>query len=269
MTDVLLHELCHIKRLDWLTTLSAYVIASVFWFNPLVWLAVKRLREESENSCDTAVLNSGRSDTDYAESLLAVATSCIHARRNNRSICNNLSTSNINPLLQTMLDQNTLKIRISRVLKDNKMNATEIKSEIRKTAAIALVLSTALLGVLGASQVLQAQQQPDTATRTTDEEILPLNTIQPMYPTAAAEAGVEGWAQVSFTVSADGTVAEDSIIIVDAEPSDIFNNNAIAAAKQFLFSPRIIAGQSVDVPNVQYVFRFYMSQASERAAQQQ
>jgi beta-lactamase regulating signal transducer with metallopeptidase domain len=131
MTDVLLHELCHIKRLDWLTTLSAYVIASVFWFNPLVWLAVKRLREESENSCDTAVLNSGRSDTDYAESLLAVATSCIHARRNNRSICNNLSTSNINPLLQTMLDQNTLKIRISRVLKDNKMNATEIKSEIR------------------------------------------------------------------------------------------------------------------------------------------
>jgi TonB family protein len=269
MTDVLLHELCHIKRLDWLTTLSAYVIASVFWFNPLVWLAVKRLREESENSCDTAVINSGRSDTDYAESLLGVATSCIHARRNNRSISNNLSTRNNNPLLQTMLDQNTLKIRISRVLKENKMNATEIKTEVRKTVAIAFVVSTALLGVLGASQVLHAQQQPDTATRTIDEEMLPLNTIQPMYPTAAAESGVEGWAQVSFTVSADGTVAEDSISVVDAEPSDIFNNNSIAAAKQFLFSPRIVAGQPVDVPNVQYVFRFYMSEASERAAQQQ
>jgi TonB family protein len=262
LTDVLLHELCHIKRLDWLTTLSAYVIASVFWFNPLVWLAVKRLREESENSCDTAVINSGRSDTDYAESLLGVATSCIHARRNN------LSTRNNNPLLQTMLDQNTLKIRISRVLKDNKMNATEIKREIRKTAAFALVLSTALLGVLGASQVLQAQQ-PDTATRSIDEEMLPLTTIQPMYPTAAAEAGVEGWTQVSFTVSADGSVDDSSITIVDAYPSDIFDNNAIAAAKQFLFSPRIVAGQPVDVPNVQYVFRFYLSEASENAAQQQ
>lgn len=270
LTDVLLHELCHIKRLDWLTTLSAYVIASVFWFNPLVWLAVKRLREESENSCDTAVINSGRSDTDYAESLLGVATSCIHARRSKHAVAqNNRSISNNNPLLQTMLDQNTLKSRISRVLEENKMNATEIKREVRKTAAIALLVSTALLGVLGASQVLHAQQQPDTATRTIDEEMRTLNTIQPMYPTAAAEAGVEGWTQVSFTVSADGSVDDSSITIVDAEPSNIFDNNAIAAAKQFLFSPRIVAGQPVDVPNVQYVFRFYLSEASENAAQQQ
>lgn len=270
MTDVLLHELSHIKRLDWLTNLMANVIACLFWFNPLVWLAVKRLRDESENCCDTAVINSGRSDTDYAESLLGVATSCIHARRHQQHHPLNTRTNrNSHPLLQTMLDQNTLKSRISRVLEENKMNASDIRKEVRTTAVIALVLSSALLGMLGASQMLYAQQQPAPAARTIDEEILPLNTVQPMYPTAAAEAGVEGWAQVSFTVSADGTVAEDSISVVDAEPSDIFNNNAIAATKQFLFSPRIVAGQPVDVPNVQYVFRFYMSEASERAAQQQ
>ena len=149
------------------------------------------------------------------------------------------------------------------------MNASDIKREVRTTAVIALVLSGALLGMMGASQLLYAQQQPDTSTRTIDEEMFPLNSVQARYPTLAAETGVEGWAQVSFTVRADGKVAEDSIRIVDAEPSDIFNNNAIAATRQFLFSPRRVAGQAVDVPNVQYVFRFYLSEASERAAQQQ
>ncbi|MBU2097990.1 MAG: TonB family protein [Gammaproteobacteria bacterium] len=247
----------------------ALVVASVFWVNPLVWFAVKRLREESENSCDTAVLNTGRNDTDYAESLLSIAASCIHARRHGpRNKQNNRSNRSSHPLVQTMLDQNTLKTRIGRVLEENKMSASELKKQVRKSVAVLLVLSAGTLGVLGSQQVLYAQQQPDPAQRTIDEEMFPLNTIVPVYPRSAAEASIEGWAQVRFTVSADGTVAENSVSIVDAEPADIFNNSAIDAARQFRFSPRIVAGEPVDVSNVQYVFRFYLSAESERAALQ-
>ncbi|MDO8909626.1 MAG: M56 family metallopeptidase [Pseudohongiella sp.] len=272
VTDVLLHELCHIKRLDWLTTLFAYVLVCVFWINPLVWLAFKRLREESENSCDTAVLHAGRSDTDYAESLLGVATSCIRARRHSSKRTNRDS----NPLMQTMLDQSTLKTRISRVLEENKMNANDMKKETKKTAALLFIISVGVLGALGSTRVLLAQQQSDPETRPApatrpmnDVEILPVNTIEPRYPTKAAEAGIEGWVHVIFTVSADGSVPENSIGIVDAEPADIFNNSALAAARQFRFSPRIRNGQPVDVPNVQYVFRYQLSsQESESAVQQ-
>ncbi len=70
-----------------------------------------------------------------------------------------------------------------------------------------------------------------------------------------------------FTVIADGSVEESSVSIVDSQPAEVFDSSAIAAAKQFLFSPRIVAGQAVDVPNVQYVFRFFMSEESERAGQ--
>lgn len=269
MTDVLLHELCHIKRLDWLTTLLAYVIASLFWVNPLVWIAARRLREESENCCDTAVLNSGRDDTDYAGSLLEVASSCIHARRHSqRAQNNNRSNRSSHPLVQTMLDQNTLKTRINRVLEENKMSAIQLKRQVKKSVAVLLLLSAGTMGVLGSHQVLYAQQRPNPDARTVDEEMYPLNSIVPFYPRVAAEASIEGWAQVRFTVNADGSVAESSVSIVDAEPADVFNNSAIAAAKQFMFSPRIVSGQPVDVPNVEYVFRYYMTEESERAARQ-
>ena len=267
LTDVLLHELCHIRRLDWLTTLFGYCVAALYWINPLVWQVFKRLRDESENSCDSAVLNSGRSDTGYAQSLLNVASSCIQSRRHRgtrqRSDGRDCNTV---PFAQSMLDQNSLKNRIRRVLGENRMSASETKKQLGRSVIALLVLSVATLGALGSHSLLHAQSQ--AGARAIDEEMIPLTTIEPVYPRAAADAGIEGWAHVRFTVSADGTVAEGSVSIVEAEPAQIFDASAIAATRQFTFSPRVVAGQAVDVPNVQYVFRYYLSEASERAAQQ-
>lgn len=255
MTDVLLHELCHIKRLDWLTTLLAYTVACVYWANPLAWYALKRLREESEHSCDAAVLNAGRSDTDYAESLLGVARHCIHARRTKR---------NSDPLMQTMLDQNTLITRISRVLEEEKMQASEIKKQLRKSVALYLLLSAAMLGMLGATQVLTAQEQrPAPETRAVNEEMLPLHTEEAVYPKAAADEEIEGWVHLRFTVNATGTIDENSLSVVDAEPAEVFNTSALEAAKKFRFSPRVADGEPVAVPNVQYVFRYQLAEESQ------
>jgi TonB family protein len=250
MTDVLMHELCHIKRLDWLSAMLCYLVAAVFWLNPLVWLVARRLHEESENSCDAAVVSAGRINTDYAESLLGVATGCIRARRSRR-------TSAL--LMQTMHDQHTLKTRISRVLEEEVMNAVEMKQQVQKTIVAVAVMSTVVLGLLGSSQVLTAQERPDAANREIDREMIPLNTVEPMYPSQAAEKRIEGWVHVRFTVKADGAVDSESLRIMEAEPPYVFDHTALAAAKRFIFSPRIVAGQAVDVPNVQYVFRYALS----------
>jgi len=70
---VLHHELAHILRADWAAAIVGHVLRALYWFNPLLWIACRRLRHESERACDDLVLTSGMSGTEYATHLLDVA----------------------------------------------------------------------------------------------------------------------------------------------------------------------------------------------------
>lgn len=72
---VLLHELAHIARNDLFIHLAAQVACSLYWFNPLVWVAARRLRAESERACDDLVLGNGIRASDYAVQLLQIVRS--------------------------------------------------------------------------------------------------------------------------------------------------------------------------------------------------
>ena len=72
MRFVFLHELAHVKRndiaLSWLTT----VLQIAHWFNPLVWLAFRRMRVDRELACDdTALRFAGEGENrDYGAAIL-------------------------------------------------------------------------------------------------------------------------------------------------------------------------------------------------------
>lgn len=99
-----------------------------------------------------------------------------------------------------------------------------------------------------------------TSISSTDGDYLPLVAIAPQYPTRAAQRGIEGWCLVSFTVDGLGNVVEDSIVVVDAEPPNIFDRSSVRAAARFKFQPRVVDGQGVEVPGVQYVFRYELEE---------
>ncbi len=70
---VLLHELAHIKRYDYLVNILLSVIEIALFFNPFTRLISKSIHAERENSCDDWVLQYQYSATLYAEALLQIA----------------------------------------------------------------------------------------------------------------------------------------------------------------------------------------------------
>lgn len=72
---VLAHELAHVANGDCLAGVLAQLAVAMHWFDPLVWLAARRLRIERELAADARVIDQGVAASSYAEHLLAIATS--------------------------------------------------------------------------------------------------------------------------------------------------------------------------------------------------
>ena len=73
---ILLHEQTHIHRYDHIIKPFAFLILSIHWFNPLVWIAFMLMSMDMELSCDERVLKEMDDDIKkpYATSLLSLAT---------------------------------------------------------------------------------------------------------------------------------------------------------------------------------------------------
>ena len=72
---VLAHERFHIRRGDHAVKLLAFLLLTVHWFNPLVWLAFALLCRDMEMRCDEAVLSGESGVTKpYSMALLSFAT---------------------------------------------------------------------------------------------------------------------------------------------------------------------------------------------------
>jgi beta-lactamase regulating signal transducer with metallopeptidase domain len=70
---ILLHELAHIKRGDYLINIVQSIIETALFFNPFTQLLSKMIRRERENSCDDWVLQFQYEPSRYAEALLRIA----------------------------------------------------------------------------------------------------------------------------------------------------------------------------------------------------
>ena len=131
---VMLHEIAHVKRRDWLTTMLAEVACALYWFHPLVWLAAHRLRVESEQECDDLVLTSGVQAVDYADHLLEVVRG-LTGRRGSM------------PAVVTMAQEGDITGRLKTILAEskNRSAATGRGLALAVLAALVIVLPLAAM----------------------------------------------------------------------------------------------------------------------------
>jgi TonB family protein len=149
---VLAHELAHVRRGDWLVQTLAELVRAVYWFNPLIWLACRRLRLESEQACDDVVLTLGVESSAYAAELVDLALA-FHARRR--------------PLVPAaaIARPSHLERRIRAML-----NATINRDPITRSASIAAAVVLAALTVLIAGFGVSAQAQFGSVAGTVSDQ---------------------------------------------------------------------------------------------------
>ncbi len=74
LLPLLLHELSHVKRNDWLKAQIVLLIAALFWFLPPVWWLYRRTHDLAEQACDDRVVDMCDQYPEYAELLVQLAT---------------------------------------------------------------------------------------------------------------------------------------------------------------------------------------------------
>ena len=78
-------------------------------------------------------------------------------------------------------------------------------------------------------------------------DYLPIVRVAPVYPARALSRGLEGYVDMSFTVTTTGTV-RDPIVLFST--SGLFERAATRAVLKFKYKPRVVDGVPVDVVGV-------------------
>jgi bla regulator protein BlaR1 len=103
---ILVHELMHIKRNDYLVNVAQSVIESIFFFNPFVWIISSLIRREREHCCDDEVVKYGDA-LSYAYALTRIEE---------------LNINQVSPALSLADNKNQLLKRIRRIMEKSVQN---------------------------------------------------------------------------------------------------------------------------------------------------
>lgn len=129
---VLAHEQTHARHLDPLWSLLRGLCLTVYWFDPLVWLAAVLSREDGELACDEGTLRALGADerTAYGKALLSLVPVC---------------TKPQNPLLgaTTMTgSKKSLKERVTRIAENRQAKTAAVFAAVALAALVCAVSFT-------------------------------------------------------------------------------------------------------------------------------
>ena len=71
MEAIVLHELAHIRRYDYVAEWAVQAIETLFFYHPAVWWMTSMLRKERERSCDDMAIATGLDRACYAKALVS------------------------------------------------------------------------------------------------------------------------------------------------------------------------------------------------------
>lgn len=89
-----------------------------------------------------------------------------------------------------------------------------------------------------------------------EDEYLPIYQVQPVYPKKALKNYWQGQSVVELTIGPDGRVEEARIV---ETTNSVFDKPSLAAARRFLYAPKIVDGKLARTEGVRYTFEYSMT----------
>ncbi|MEO8458979.1 MAG: TonB family protein [Dokdonella sp.] len=117
-------------------------------------------------------------------------------------------------------------------------------SGVRKDANPKTVVATA-----------QPALNPATVAAIANRDATLIRDIQPAYPREAYRGRTEGWVELEFTITAQGTV--ENAHVVSSNPTRVFDREALQAIQQARFEPMLRDGQAIST-SMKRRFEFHL-----------
>lgn len=213
ISEILTHEMAHVKQHHSVDVLLAEMVSICCWMNPFAWLLKREVRLNLEFLADRKVMEAGFATKSYQYHLLGLA--CNHKY----GLSNNFNFSH-------------LKQRIIMMNKKKSNAAGHIKYALFVLPAFALLVAGNISCSQGASEKQDAKEEtvaPDSVAAPTDgvakdevfmvaekmpefpggmKELLKFLQDNLKYPENAMKNNVQGRVIVQFVVEKDGTLTE-------------------------------------------------------------
>jgi TonB family protein len=228
------HELAHVQRGDWSMQLVAEIAAAVYWFNPLMWIARRRLRFESDRACDDAVLALGVSGADYAAELVRVARELRQRRSDWRTA-------------PALARAGQLERRVAAAL-----NAGLDRAPVSaaRSAAVFLALVGAATAIAGFSPLTAMNVSASSVPGVQRNIMMRLGAQDWRVSIVARDVSfwknrIEGRVELQARLTADGSLS--GVHVVEPVHPDLATA-AEAIARQWRRQPALLRGVPVEVP---------------------
>jgi beta-lactamase regulating signal transducer with metallopeptidase domain len=191
----LAHECAHISRRDCLTQLVGDLAVALYWFNPFIWYARRRMTTESERACDDEVIRDGVRPERYASVLVETVRASLLRRQ-------------VEPVgILSMARPSELETRLVSIL-DPRRSRGKMSSRIALTTAC----------VATAAAVLISAPRVDAATIKTPS--LRVSVADELKPTVAAPRTSVALPRTRVRVTAPGPTAQLQALTAPAGEPD-------------------------------------------------
>ncbi len=221
-TMILRHEMYHLDRHDHRINVIRLFIKSLFWFNPLVFIADKYCEADQEISCDLGVLQGSPKEEkkQYAKALIESA-----------------SFGSQNKLVSQWKYHSLIKERV-KMLKNTNTKAWH--------KWVAIIFSVSAIWLTN-GMVMAEKSVPDNSF----DDITKVATkfVMSKYPRQAAMDGVAGEVKIKFDIDNFGRLY--NVDVLKSIPNGVFDQVALTAAYQWRFENN--KGQKNMIYTMEYV----------------